>query len=139
MMIISRSCRDSFICTVLVTYQSAGRNFNFPHLLIEDSQAWVRRADGSTHKFWDGLYEYDVQSYRNFEPFTVGPNDLFEWTCTVNNKFDYPVKSGQGTQDEMCQVFIEYYPRQNSAMCYNAAHPVWRSQVHEFSSTLPDA
>src|SRR5690606_15347867 len=40
----------------------------------------------------------------------VTPGDVFRTECTFKNPDDTSVKFGEGTNDEMCFNFLNYYP-----------------------------
>lgn len=57
----------------------------------------------------------------------IEPNDVVRTRCAWNNPTDTVAKFGEKTSDEMCYVFVSYYPRINS--------PNWTWAVPSENST----
>jgi DOMON domain/Copper type II ascorbate-dependent monooxygenase, C-terminal domain/Copper type II ascorbate-dependent monooxygenase, N-terminal domain len=75
--------------------------------------------------YWDatqsGLFPTSSTSSRSSTPFTLAAGDFIETRCyfdaTKSTREDTQVTNwGDGSQDEMCQVFLWYYPRQPKAI-----------------------
>ncbi|MEM9454844.1 MAG: hypothetical protein AAGF11_11740 [Myxococcota bacterium] len=60
------------------------------------------------------IYEFDNQEfYVRDEPIQIMPGDAIRTTCTYDNPYDFPVRFGEGTEDEMCFNFVMAYPIEN--------------------------
>ena len=77
----------------------------------------VIRNDKVIHEsyidYWDFRYKSAVAATN--APFQMRKGDSFLTKCYYNDNSD--THFGIGTQDEMCQVFIYYYPKQPLAYC----------------------
>ncbi|XP_078324642.1 DBH-like monooxygenase protein 2 homolog [Crassostrea virginica] len=64
----------------------------------------------------DSHYTYDSPVQHSFDvPVVVRPGDELRTTCTFNSEgVDKSTFFGKGSHDEMCFVFVKYYPKQKA-------------------------
>ena len=57
------------------------------------------------------LYNFENQEfYVNDPPLQIMPGDAIRTTCTYDNPYDFTVRFGEETEDEMCFNFVMAYP-----------------------------
>ncbi|KAL7633131.1 UNVERIFIED_CONTAM: hypothetical protein RMT77_016501 [Armadillidium vulgare] len=69
----------------------------------------------------DNTYDFNYQQSRFFsEEKLIKPGDHLIFNCRYNaTQKNKPTFGGFGTDDEMCLVFLSYYPRLNLGECYS--------------------
>lgn len=56
-------------------------------------------------------YNFENQEFYAYDPpVQIMPGDAIRTTCTYDNPYDFPVRFGEGTEDEMCFNFVMAHP-----------------------------
>jgi hypothetical protein len=86
------------------------------HHLLKKMITSFKKADGSIDFTWvENNYSFDHQRiYMLEKPVKVSKGFTATTVCTYNSQDKSTVtRGGEGSQDEMCYNFVQYYPREN--------------------------
>ncbi|XP_078598387.1 DBH-like monooxygenase protein 1 [Branchiostoma floridae x Branchiostoma japonicum] len=96
------------------------------HLLASQLKTTVIRDGRETVVSRDDNYDFNLQHIRMLdEEVTVRKGDMITTECTYNSEDNnQAVYGGLGTNNEMCQSTLFYYPRMNIVFCDSHPHPL---------------
>eukprot|EP00058_Branchiostoma_floridae_P026476 XP_002611967.1 hypothetical protein BRAFLDRAFT_91852 [Branchiostoma floridae] len=96
------------------------------HLLASQLKTAVIRDGVETVVSRDDNYDFNLQHIRMLdEEVTVRKGDMITTECTYNSEDNnQAVYGGLGTNNEMCQSTLFYYPRMNIVFCDSHPHPL---------------
>jgi len=77
--------------------------------------------DGLYHTLDTQFYDFNWQDYIDADPFLWRPDTYAEVECTFNSNGE---RFGQGSEDEMCMTFLNYYPAYPSDTRYCGYAPL---------------
>jgi len=111
-------CPD--LCTSSLPHRGVRVFSGLPHTHNLGTSVRIRHIRSGVERpvpFQDRFYDPNYQTMRRFD-FDLKPNDHLMVECTYNtssaNSF---IRGGFASKDEMCLVFLHYYPAANLAHC----------------------
>ena len=82
------------------------------HKLGRHAKLTVTKPDGRVTTLHDASFRFEEQTaYPLTPPFVIENGDVVTTSCTYDNDTNKNIQFGENTDNEMCFVFANYYPK----------------------------
>ncbi|XP_066271541.1 DBH-like monooxygenase protein 1 homolog [Branchiostoma lanceolatum] len=121
----NQECLSAFMDEVGEPIRVFG-NMPHAHLLARKIRTSLIRNGVETVLSQDDNFDFNLQYVRMLdEEFTIQRGDTIMTECTYNSAHqNQSVYGGLGTENEMCESVLFYYPRIDMILCESSPHPL---------------